>query len=35
MDVVDKISKKRTGPKGRFDRDVPVETVLIKNISIE
>ena len=27
--------KKRTGPKGRFKSDVPVETVLIKNISIE
>ena len=35
MDVVDKISKKRTGPKGRFMSDVPIETVLIKNISIE
>ena len=35
MDIVDKISKKRTGPKGRFTSDVPVETVLIKNISIE
>ena len=35
MDIVDKISKKRTGPKGRFMSDVPVETVLIKNISIE
>ena len=35
MDIVDQISKKRTGPKGRFKSDVPVETVLIKNISIE
>tara|TARA_B100001559_G_scaffold272931_1_gene242175 strand:- start:164 stop:721 length:558 start_codon:yes stop_codon:yes gene_type:complete len=35
MDIVDKISKKRTGPKGRFMDDVPIETVLIKNISIE
>ena len=35
MDVVDKISKKRTGPKGKFISDVPIETVLIKNISIE
>ena len=35
MDIVDQISKKRTGPKGRFMSDVPIETVLIKNISIE
>ncbi len=35
MEVVDKISKKKTGPKGRFASDVPVETVLITNISIE
>ena len=35
MEVVDKISKKPTGPKGRFTSDVPIETVLIKNISIE
>ena len=35
MDIVDKISKKRTGPKGRFMSDVPIEVVLIKNISIE
>ena len=35
MDVVDKISKKPTGPKGRFASDVPVETILIKNITIE
>ena len=35
MDIVDRISKKRTGPKGRFMRDVPTETVFINNISIE
>mgnify|MGYP001431897068 CR=1 FL=1 len=35
MEVVDKISKKPTGPKGRFTSDVPIETVLIMNISIE
>ena len=35
MEVVDKISKKPTGPKGRFVSDVPIETVLIMNISIE
>jgi len=35
MEVVDKISKKPTGPKGRFVSDVPVETVLIMNISVE
>jgi len=35
MEVVDKISMKPTGPKGRFKSDVPSETVLIRNISIE
>ena len=35
MDIVDRISKKETGPKGRFASDVPIETVLIKNIIIE
>ena len=35
MEVVDKISKKPTGSKGRFASDVPIETVLITNISIE
>ncbi len=35
MDVVDRISKKPTGPKGRFMSDVPIETVLIKDILIE
>jgi len=35
MEVVDKISKKPTGRKGRFASDVPIETVLIKNITIE
>ena len=35
MEIVDKISKKPTGPKGRFTSDVPIETVLIMNISIE
>ena len=35
MEVADKISKKPTGPKGRFASDVPIETVLIKNIIIE
>ena len=35
MEVVDKISKKPTGRKGRFASDVPIEIVLIKNITIE
>ena len=35
MEIVDKISKKPTGQKGRFTSDVPIETVLIMNISIE
>ncbi len=35
MEVVDRISKKPTGPKGRLASDVPVESVLIMNISIE
>ena len=35
MEVVDRISRKPTGPKGRFASDVPIETVLIKNITIE
>jgi len=35
MKVVDKISKKPTGPKGRFASDVPIESVIIVNISIE
>ena len=35
MEVVDRISRKPTGPKGRFASDVPIDTVLIKNITIE
>ena len=35
MEVVDKISKKPTGSKGRFASDAPIETVLIMNITIE
>ncbi len=35
MEVVDKISKKPTGPKGRFIKDVPIESVIIKKIIIE
>ena len=35
MDIVDRISKKEIGPKGRFASDVPIETVLIKNVAIE
>ena len=32
MDVVDKIRKVKTGGKGMFDKDVPVEDVVIKSI---
>jgi len=35
MEIVDKISKKPTGPKGRFSEDVPIENVIINNIIIE
>ena len=35
MDVVDKISKKPTGPKGRFSENVPIENVIINKIIIE
>ena len=35
MDVADKISKKATGPRGRFDQDVPIENVEIKKIIIQ
>ena len=35
MDVADKISKKPTGPKGRFSQDVPIENIEIKNIVIK
>ena len=34
MDIVDRISKKPTGPKGRFSEDVPVEEILIQKIVI-
>lgn len=32
MDVVDEIGQKPTGPQGPFDRGVPVEPVVIKNV---
>ena len=35
MKVVDKISKKPTGPKGRFAKDVPIENIVIEKIIIE
>ena len=35
MDVADKISKKPTGPKGRFTQDVPIENIEIKKIVIQ
>jgi hypothetical protein len=34
MDIVDRISKKPTGPKGRFSEDVPIEEILIQKIDI-
>ncbi|MDA9109731.1 peptidylprolyl isomerase [Woeseiaceae bacterium] len=34
MDIVDRISKKPTGPKGRFSEDVPIEEILIQKIVI-
>ena len=34
MDIVDKISKKPTGPKGRFSEDVPIEEIIIHKIGI-
>ncbi len=33
MDVVDKIRKTKTGEKGMFDRDCPIEDVVIKSIA--
>ncbi len=33
MDVVDKISAVKTGPRGQFNRDVPMETILIKTVT--
>ena len=35
MDIVDKISKKPTGPRGRFSQDVPIENIEIKQIIIQ
>ena len=35
MDVVDKIKKVKTGSKGPFPKDVPVETVVIKTIRLQ
>ena len=34
MDIVDKISKKSTGPRGRFSQDVPIENIEIMKIII-
>ena len=35
MDIADKISRKPTGPRGRFRQDVPIENVEIKKIIIQ
>ena len=34
MNIVDKISKKPTGPEGRFAEDVPIEDIVINKIVI-
>ena len=34
MSIADKISKKPTGPRGRFSQDVPIENIEIKKIII-
>ena len=34
MDIADKISKKPTGPRGRFSQDVPIENIEIMKIII-
>ena len=34
MNIVDKISKKPTGPKGRFSEDVPIKNIIINKIVI-
>lgn len=34
MDIIDKISKKSTGPRGRFSQDVPIENIEIMKIII-
>jgi len=34
MDIADKISKKSTGPRGRFSQDVPIENIEIMKIII-
>ena len=35
MNIVDKISKKPTGPNGRFSQDVPIQNIVIKQIIIQ
>jgi peptidyl-prolyl cis-trans isomerase B (cyclophilin B) len=35
MDVVDKIRKVKTGPKGMFREDCPQEDVVIKSVTVE
>lgn len=32
MEVIDEIGQKPTGPKGSFDRGVPLEPIIIKNV---
>ena len=34
MDIIEKISKKSTGPRGRFSQDVPIENIEIMKIII-
>ena len=35
MNIVDKISKKPSGPRGRFSQDVPIQNIVIKQIVIQ
>ena len=35
MSIVDKISKKPSGPRGRFSQDVPIQNIVIKQIVIQ
>ena len=35
MNIVDKISKKPSSPRGRFDQDVPIQNIVIKQIVIQ
>jgi peptidyl-prolyl cis-trans isomerase A (cyclophilin A)/peptidyl-prolyl cis-trans isomerase B (cyclophilin B) len=34
MDIVDEIGHRTTGPGGEFERDVPVEPIVIENVEL-